>query len=94
MTHPHWYCGDRTYLEPQAKKYTQYTQTNERIAQRISSEKERPKSATLREIQRFVLPKVEEVFTEFLAVSHSLLNLSLTLLFKVSPKATAFLTFP
>ncbi|XP_070180129.1 regulator of G-protein signaling 22-like isoform X2 [Littorina saxatilis] len=54
----------KTYLEPQAKKFTQ---TNERIVQRLSAEKERPKTGTLRELQRFVLSKVEETFKEFLA---------------------------
>ncbi|XP_076463584.1 LOW QUALITY PROTEIN: uncharacterized protein LOC143295827 [Babylonia areolata] len=54
----------KTYLDPQSKKYTQ---TNERIGQRLNAEKERPKSGTLREIQRFVLPRVEETFKEFLA---------------------------
>ncbi|KAL8598265.1 hypothetical protein ACOMHN_035215 [Nucella lapillus] len=53
----------KTYLDPQAKKYTQ---TSERISQRLNSEKERPRTGTLKEIQRSVLPRVEETFKDFL----------------------------
>ncbi|KAK7488392.1 hypothetical protein BaRGS_00020366 [Batillaria attramentaria] len=55
----------KTYLDPAAKKFAPLA--SERVQERLATEKDRPKSETLKEVQRAVLPKVEETFKEFLA---------------------------
>lgn len=54
----------KNYLDPAGKKYTSLN--NEKVTARIAQEKDRPKSPLLREIQRTILPRVEEVFKDFI----------------------------
>ncbi|KAL5009301.1 hypothetical protein ScPMuIL_014882 [Solemya velum] len=71
----------KTYLEPNAKKHLKF---NEKIQHRLLSEKDRPKSATVREMQHFVLPKIDESFSAYIISkaeengldAHALVNLS------------------
>ncbi|XP_012937168.1 uncharacterized protein LOC101859632 [Aplysia californica] len=53
----------KTYLDPQGKRHTTLP---EKVAARVAQEKDRPKTPLLREIQRSVLPRVEEIFKDFI----------------------------
>ncbi|XP_025105262.1 regulator of G-protein signaling 22-like isoform X2 [Pomacea canaliculata] len=54
----------KTYLDPHSKKFIPL---NEDIVQMVTTENDRPKSNTLKEVQKVVLSKVEETFKEFLS---------------------------
>lgn len=60
----------RTYFEPSSKKKIPL---QERVLKRLESEKDRPRTPTLKEAQAHVLPSLEESFTRFWNVS---LNIS------------------
>ncbi|XP_046379372.2 uncharacterized protein LOC124151105 isoform X11 [Haliotis rufescens] len=53
----------KTYLDAQSKKFTPLP---EKISTRVAGEKDRPKSATLKEVHKHVQSKLEELFKDFI----------------------------
>ncbi|CAL1527617.1 unnamed protein product [Lymnaea stagnalis] len=54
----------KLYLDPEGKRHINLN--NEELAERISEVSERPTSAVLQDIHTAVMPKVEEIFKEFM----------------------------
>jgi len=53
----------KTYIDPQGKKHTSLP---DKLTARAALDKERPKSPLMRDIQKSVLPRLDEVFKEFI----------------------------
>lgn len=60
----------RTYMEAGAKKKILF---NDKVYNKLKSDKDRPKSSTLKDVQHFLLPKIEEHFNKFWEVSRLML---------------------
>ena len=53
---------DRTYMEQGARKKVHLSDT---VYNRLRSERDRPRTPTLKEAQKYILPHIEEYFANF-----------------------------
>lgn len=73
----------RTYMEQGAKKKVHLS---DRVYNKLKTERDRPKSPTLRDTQHYILPQIEESFSRFWAVSSDLyrINFQIFVLCKIT----------
>ncbi|CAG5126804.1 unnamed protein product, partial [Candidula unifasciata] len=64
----------KLYLDPQSKRPVQLN--NENLTSLVADEKEQPKSELLQEIQRSIMPEIEDVFQNFVLMKADDLNIN------------------